>query len=51
MREERTKVQLKNTKQKQKLQHNTHPLSPLSHPVINQHPSPNPSFVITIQRT
>ena len=38
MREQRTKAQVKKTKQKHKLQHNTHPLSLLPHPVINQPP-------------
>ena len=36
MREQTTKAQVK--EKKQKLQDNTHPLSPLPHPIINQPP-------------
>ena len=38
MREQRTKAQVKKKSQKQSPQDNTHPLSPLPHPVINQPP-------------
>ena len=55
MREQRTKAEVK--KQNQNLQDNTHPLSPLPHPGINQPPptylippSP-PLFAVIIQWT
>ena len=51
MREQRTKAQVKKKKQL-KLQDNTHLLSPLPHPVINQPPPIypiSPPFVVTIQ--
>ena len=50
MREQKTKAQVK--KKKEKLKDDTHLLSPLAHPVINQPPSTYPifpSFVITVQ--
>ena len=42
MSEQMAKAQVKK-KQKQKVQDNTHPLSPLPHPAINQPLPPNPS--------
>ena len=54
MTEQKTKAQVKKKNQKQKPQDNTHPLSPLPHPAINQPPPtysiPQP-FVISIQWT
>ena len=45
MREQTTKAQV--TGKKQKLHDNTHPLSPLPHPIINQPPPtyPNPPTI------
>ena len=53
MREQTTKAQVKENK-KQKLQDNTHPLSPLPHAITNQPPPPPtypipPPFLIKIQ--